>query len=485
MPSKPNILLLMTDEHTAGTLGCYGHPFVQTPAMDSLARDGVLFERAYCNSPICATSRHSFLSGRYTWRTNSWHNGSLPPTHLPSIASHLREHGYYTATMGKMHFVGPDQHWGFQHRPYGDFLGEGHQPDPISHAPRLPLLPVGPAEIPEAEMQESIVNRLGIEFLRNYNRNEPFCLMLSYNRPHHPLRPPQRFWEQYFPDHADMPDWGPNFPGRFHPYMEHQRKWYGFDKLSEQDFRAARAGYYACISFVDDKIAEVLRTVDELGLRDDTIIIYWSDHGEMNGEQGRVWKSNFFEPSVRVPFIVSYPKQFPRGKRVSELVELIDLFPTVADLVGTPLPEGLDGKSLSPLMTGDMAAHSKEFVFCDHVSHSVPAPQRMIRTDEWKFILYLDAQPSLYNLKEDPQEFHDRGGDPGTQSIRRDLEGLLRADWDEALVRENFVYSPSGEQAQGRPLYGTPNQYLTEGGQYVNAETFYGDVNWMDAAGKI
>ena len=485
MSNKPNFLLIMADELTAFTLGCYSHPFVNTPAIDSLAREGVLFERAYCNSPICAPSRHSFMSGRYTWRTNSWHNGSVPPTNLPSIASYLSDHGYYTATMGKMHFVGPDQHWGFQHRPYGDFLGEGHQPDPISKAPRLPLLPVGPAEIPEHEMQESIVNRLGIEFLRKYNRSEPFCLLLSYNRPHHPLRPPQRFWDRYFPDHADMPDWGKNFPDRFHPYMEHQRKWYGFDKLTENDFRAARAGYYACVSFVDDKINEILATIDELELREDTIIVFWSDHGEMNGEQGRVWKSNFFEPTVRVPFIVSYPKSLARGRQIPDLVELTDLFPTLADLANLPVPEGLDGKSLVSLMTGDATPDRKEYVLCDHVSHSVPAPQRMIRTDEWKFILYLDADPSLYNLKEDPQEFYDRAKDYGTQGIRKELEGLLREDWDEDLVRANFVYSPSGEQAQGRPLTGTPNQFLMPDGQYVNAETFYGNVDWSEAAGKV
>ena len=160
MTNRPNILLLLADEHTAATVGSYGHPFVQTPAMDSLAREGILFEHAYCNSPIYAPSRHSFLSGRYTWRTDSWHNGSQPPTQLPSIASHLPDNGYNTATIGKMHLVGPDQNWGFKYRPYGDFLGEGHQPDPIRNAPQLPLLPVGPAEIPEAEMQETIDNRL-------------------------------------------------------------------------------------------------------------------------------------------------------------------------------------------------------------------------------------------------------------------------------------------------------------------------------------
>ncbi len=485
MTAKPNILLILTDEHSASALGCYGHPFLRTPAIDSLARDGVLFERAYCNSPISAPSRHSFLSGRYTWRTDSWHNGSLPPTHLPSIASHLRDHGYYTAAMGKMHFVGPDQHWGFEHRPYGDFLGEGHQPDPIGLAPRLPLLPVGPAEIPEAEMQKSIVNRLGIEFLRSYDRSEPFCLLLSYNRPHHPLRPPQRYWNSYFPDHADIPDWGPNFPDRLHPYMEHQRKWYGFDKLDERDFRAARAAYYACVSFVDDKIADVIHTVDELGLRDDTVIIYWSDHGEMNGEQGRVWKSNFFEPSMRVPLVFSCPKLLPHGKRVSELVELVDLFPTIAELAGTPVPADPDGRSLVPLMMSGDTSGRKGYVLADHCSHSVPAPQRMIRTDEWKYILYLDARPSLYNLVEDPNEFYDRGNDPGTQSIRGELEEMLYLDWDEARVRGNFVYSPSPEQAQGRPLFGTPNQYLDTEGQYTNAETFYGDVDWSKAAGKV
>ncbi|HEY8477467.1 MAG TPA: sulfatase-like hydrolase/transferase [Chloroflexota bacterium] len=478
MAERPNVLVLLSDEHSPLTLGCYGSRVVQTPNLDALAARGVLFEQAYCQAPVCVPSRLSFLSGLYPWRIRAWSNVSPVPVERTSLAGYLRQHGYFTATIGKMHFVGPEQQWGFAYRPYGDFVGCSHQPDPIGFAPRLTILPAGPAEIPEAEQQESIVNRLGIEFLRTYDRPEPFCLWLSYNRPHFPLRVPERYWARYWPDGADLPDLGPNFPERLHPWMRFHRWYTGVEGWTEAQWREARAGYYAAVSFIDDKVGEVLRVLDELGLRENTIVVYFSDHGEMNGEHGLVRKMTFYEPSARVPLIISYPKRLPQGRRVGAVVELVDLYPTLAELAGLPAPEGLDGRSLVPLMTTGSAAGRKGYAIAEHYSHGVPGPMRMVRLGEWKYILYLDAKPSLFNLKEDPQEFHDRIDDPGVQRIVRECEGLLRTDWDEALVRASFVPSPTPASNQNRRPNRPPNQYLTPEGELVDAETFYGDVDW-------
>ena len=477
MGDRPNILVFLSDEHSPLTLGCYGNKIVQTPAMDRLAAEGVTFERAYCQSPVCVPSRLSFLSGLYPWRVGAWNLLSPPPTHRTSLPGYLKEHGYHTATVGKMHFVGEEQHWGFNYRPYGDFLGGAHQPDPIDHAPKLTLQPAGPAEILEEEMQESIVNRLSIDFLRGYDRDEPFCLWVSYNRPHFPLRPPERYWERYYPDLADLPNLGPNFPERLHPWMRHLRKFFGVDTWTEEETRRARAAYYGCVTFVDDKISEVLQTVDDLGLRENTVTIYFSDHGEMSGKHGLWKKNNFYEPSVRVPLIISHPELLPKGTRVEEVVELLDLYPTLAELAGAPVPGGLDGSSLLPLMLGEGTEGRKGYAISEHYAHGVPGPMRMIRRGDWKYILYLGARPSLFNLKEDPNEFCDRIDEPGeAQRVARECERLLREDWDEALVRENFMHVPDAGAWRSPRQNHTPNQYRTPEGNYVDAETFYGDV---------
>jgi choline-sulfatase len=476
---RPNILVLLADEHSPLTLGCYGSETVRTPHLDDLAARGVTFDQAYCQSPVCVPSRISFMSGRYPWRDGAWNNTAPVPAQRVSLAGHLRDHGYYTAAIGKMHFVGPEQHWGFEHRPYGDFLGCSHQPDPISVAPRLTVLPAGPADIPEDEMQESIVNRLGVDFLRRYDRDQPFCLWLSYNRPHFPLRVPQRYWDMYFPAHADLPDLGPDFPDRLHPWMHFHRRFTGTDSWSEAEWRSARAGYYAAVTFVDDKVGEVMAAVDELGLRDDTVVLYFADHGEMNGEHGMIRKMTFYEPSVRVPLIVSCPRLLPQGRRVDDLVELLDLYPTLSEIARAPAPDGLDGRSLLDLMTSGRGADRKGYAISEHYSHGVPGPMRMVRLGDWKYILYLDARPSLFNLREDPHEFVDRVDEPGpAQEIVRQAEQLLRSDWDEQQVRASFRVALTPAENQNRRPTRAPNQYLQPDGELVDAERFYPGVDW-------
>ena len=479
VPDRPNILVFLSDEHSPLTLGCYGNKAIDTPNMDALASCGVAFDSAYCQAPVCVPSRLSFLTGQYPWRIGAWSNVSEPPLHRTSLPAAISSVGYYTASIGKMHFVGSEQHWGFSYRPYGDFEGCSHQPDPIALAPKLIALPEGPAEIPENEMQETVVNRLGIDFLRSYDRSEPFCLWLSYNRPHYPVRVPERYWSRYYPDGVDLADLGPNFPERLHPWMQFHRRFTGVESWGPAEWRKFRAGYYGAVSLVDDKIGEILQVVDELGLRDNTVIIYFSDNGEMNGEHGMIRKMTFYEPSARVPLIISYPKLLPQGKRIADLVELCDLYPTLARFAGAELPDGLDGRDLLSLMLNDASAGRKLYAISEHYSHGVPGPMRMVRLDDWKYILYLDAKPSLFNVKEDPCEFHDLIDQPGTpRRMAKECDALLREDWDLNSVRRNFVPAPTPEFNQNRRPKRGPNQYLTDEGVLVDAESFYVGVDW-------
>jgi choline-sulfatase len=481
---KPNVLVLLADEHSPLELGCNGARLVRTPHLDALAARGVNFDAAYCQAPMCVPSRLSFLSGKYSWRIGAWSNASSVPAGETSIPRFLGWHGYRTAAIGKLHFLGDEQFWGFQERPYGDFFGDSHQPDPLRVAPRHTLLPIGPTEIPEELLQEMIVTRLGIDFLRRQDNQQPFFLMLSYNHPHFPVCPPRRYWDEYFPDAGDRPDFGPNFPDRLHPWMRFHRRFYGIDRWTEQDFRRFRAGYRACVNFVDDQVGAVLGALDQAGLRENTIVLYFTDHGDMNGEHGMMRNGNFYDPSVRVPLIISYPGVLPEGTRVGEVAELTDVFPTIAELAGLPVPADIDGRGLARLMTAGESDGRKGFAISESYTHGVPGPMRMIRVGDWKLNLYLDAKPSLFNLREDPREFDDRIDDPGeAQRVARELEQLLRTDWDEERVRA--IYKPvlTPAENQNRRPSRTPNQYLTPSGAYVDAETFSPpNVDWSIGA---
>jgi choline-sulfatase len=339
------------------------------------------------------------------------------------------------------------------------------------------MFPAGPAELPEESMQETIVTEIGareLERLRDGGR--PFFLCLSYNRPHFPLRPPRRLWERYWPDRADTPRLHPDHPAELHPFMRHHRRFYGVEALSEEDVRRARAAYYACVEFVDQHVGLVLAAVDRLGLRDSTVVVYLSDHGEMYGEHGMWRKSTFYEEAVKVPLIVRHPRA-GGGGRLPDLVELVDLVPTLLECAGVPGRDHLDGRSLVAHLLG-RAAPGGEFVISGYYSRSVPGPMRMVRRGPWKYCWFADARPSLFNLDDDPHELDDLAADgPRGRRPLDELDELLRLDWDEALARANFRYAPTPSSAAA-VVTRSPNQFVDPDGFARDAEPFYGGVTW-------
>jgi choline-sulfatase len=344
---------------------------------------------------MCVPSRLSFLTGKYLWRFGAWSNAAVVPVGETSIQRHLADHGYRTAAIGKMHFLGDEQFWGFQERPYGDFFGDSHQPDSLRMAPRHTLLPVGPAEIAEEAMQETIVTRLGIDFLRGHDSRRPFFLALSYNRPHFSVCPPGRYWDAHWPDAGDLPDLGPGFPDRLHPWMQSHRRFYRPDAWSEEDVRRFRAGYRACVNFVDDQIGTVLRARRPRPARRHAVL-YFTDHGEMNGEHCMFRKGNFYDPAIRVPLILSYPGVLPEGPRVAELV---DVFPTIADLAGLPIPDDLDGRSLVPLASRADTRGRKGYAISESYTHGVPGPMGGRSWSRWSS-LYSSRPATLWPSSE-------------------------------------------------------------------------------------
>jgi choline-sulfatase len=478
---RPNILIFLPDEQSVHALGCYGNQTVESPHIDALAAQGVTLDAAYSNYPLCVPSRLSLLSGKHPHKIDAWDNRSVLDPSARTFAGDLTAAGYRTCLIGKMHFAGEEQRYGFEERPYGDLLGWSHQPDPPETARDLSRIAAGPSEIPLEQTQEEIVNREALAFLRQQREAEPerpWLLVLGYNRPHFPLRPPRKWWDRYWPHGYDMPRVPEGHVDALHPWIKAVRHRSDGDGFSEEQVARARAAYYACVSYVDEKVGEVLGELDRLGLSDETLVVFTSDHGEMIGAHDMWGKRTFYEGSARVPFVVRWPGRIPAGARVESPAELVDLYPTLCAAATVTPPDDLDGASLLPLLSGD--ASSWRNVAVSDYCQWLPAPARMVRKGDWKLNYYTGAGFELFNVREDPDELRDLSGEPSCQGVILDLVAeLSRAGWSpplaEALWRDYQRRTPAGARRKLR----TPNQFWAEGPPYRDAEDFYPvDVDW-------
>ena len=279
MSDKPNILFLMSDEHSPHAIGCEGNEIVQTPNLDRLAASGSYFENAYCQVPLCTPSRMCMLTGKYAHRCSAWNNGSiLFPEHL-TMPAHFSRHGYSTALIGKMHFGGKEQHNGFQHRPYGDIRGyAGHQTDPLQGpgGVRERTRHAGITEIPASLLQERVINTETLEYLRAHPRQQPWFLLASYSRPHFPLTVPKRLFDKYWPDNVDMPNIPSGHLEQTHPFAKGLRDNFKTEEIPAEEARKARAAYYACCEFLDECIGDLLALLERDGLLENTIIVLYA-----------------------------------------------------------------------------------------------------------------------------------------------------------------------------------------------------------------
>jgi len=306
MADHPNLLSIMTDEHTRSVAGFAGDSIVNTQNLDRLAARSVQFAAATCTNPVCTPSRMSMMTGMDAHRCSAWSNHwVLFPEHL-TWPSHFAAHGYRTALIGKMHFGGADQMNGFQHRPYGDLRhGLGHQPDPLHLYPGYDNPEsAGISEVPESLMQDVVVTRESLAFLLEHHDREPdvpWFACASYGRPHAPLTTPGRYLRRYR-DRVPPASPGTDRSGELETFAQRLV----FDITEEQSIRG-REGYYACVDFVDDCIGELLDGLDQAGALDNTIVVYTADHGEMLGLYGCWGKQLYHEASTGVPLLISAP----------------------------------------------------------------------------------------------------------------------------------------------------------------------------------
>jgi choline-sulfatase len=396
MADRPNILLLMSDQHHKRVMRCAGDPIVHTPVLDGLAQRGTRFENAYCAFPLCGPSRMSFMTARHPSEIGCFSNMSQLSSDIPTFAHAFLSAGYETILSGRMHFVGFDQLHGFQKRLIGDVTPTAHVAggwqldDVLGSLVDTPgsyvtgLLKSGPGSTGYHAYDEAVADAT-VRWLKergsaSAGSRQPFLLVAGFASPHSPfVAPPQDYYRYH---DVITPDLLPrNSSAPPHPLHQALRREFGISDFPAADVCCrVRAAYYGLTTFIDRVMGRVLDALESAQLAENTIVIYTSDHGEQLGEHGLWWKSTFFEGSVGVPLIVSWP--------------------------------------------------------------GVLTPQRMVRRGPWKLNYYHGMPCELFNIDEDPHEDHDRSNDPACAAIKAELLKKVLNGWDpERIERQLCNYA--------------------------------------------
>ncbi len=466
---KKNILFLAFDDMRP-VLGCYGHPLVQSPNIDRLAKSGMVFERTYCQQAVCAPSRASMLTGRRPDTTKIYDLATHIRTTMPDVVTlqqHFKNNGYFTEGIGKVNHprLEDERSYSVPHRDAagttwvtpenltlqkvgGKIAGDTYDSEP-SGPKTMRANATETANLPDDAYVDGKATQMAIESLGRVamratstvaSERQPFFLSLGFRKPHLPFSAPARYWDLYdrstiplpyqekpkdVPDLAlvnwlelrafsDMPDTGP---------------------CSADQTRELIHGYYACVSFVDAQVGKLLAELDRLDLRKDTIVVLWADHGVKLGEHAMWSKHTNFEPDTRIPLIIADPDQ-PAGTRTRALTESVDVYPTLAELCGLPLVAGLEGTSLVPLMS-DPTRPWKKAAFSQY-----PRPGNIMgysmRTDQFRYNAWMDRTThevkarELYDMTNDPDCRVNLAPDAAQAARIAQLHAQLTAGWQAA-----------------------------------------------------
>jgi len=461
--TKPNIVVIMADQLAPHFTGAYGHRSAKTPHLDALAARGMRFDAAYCNSPLCAPSRFAFMSGQLISRIAAYDNASEFKATTPTFAHYLKSLGYRTCLSGKMHFVGPDQKHGFEDRVTTDIYPSDFAwtPDWEAHDERIDkwyhnMQTVKESGVAQATYQIDYDDEVGFaarRWLMNIARDKaqgkdaPFALVASFIHPHDPYVARPEWWDLYSDDDIDLPDHvlAPEdqdpFSRRVMDGIEAS-----FIPLTEEEVRRARRAYLANVSYFDSKIGELVKTLEEIGELDNTIVIVTADHGDMLGERGLWYKMNFFEHSARVPLVMAGPS-IQHGV-APNACSLIDLLPTFIDAAGgnmDMLGEPVDGRSLMPLARGQ--ADPVDEAIGEYCAEMTPHPVIMIRRGPLKYIHCDPDPPQLYDIAADPAELTNLATVPAFASAAEAFANEIATRWDLAELRARVITTQKSRRA--------------------------------------
>ncbi|KAK1830381.1 choline-sulfatase [Podospora conica] len=453
---RPNILYIMADQLAAPLLKMYNPDSqILTPHLDALAEKSVVFDSAYCPSPLCAPSRMSMITGLLPMQIGAYDNATQISSDIPTYAHYLRLQDYHTVLAGKMHFVG-DQLHGYETRLTsdiypGDFGWVVNWDEPDTRLEwyhnASSILQAGTCvRSNQLDYDEEVMYR-STQFLYDHVRQgpsaRPFCLTVSLTHPHDPYTIESEYWDRY----ADVDVALPTVPALpQHTQDPHSQRLLRVCDLWDRDFspaqiRRARRAYYGAVSYVDDCVGKLLSVLARTGLASDTIVVFSGDHGDMLGERGLWYKMNYFDASARVPLLISHPPLFP-PRRVPQSVSTLDILPTMCALAGTaPSPHlPMDGRSLLPHLRG-AAAGAHDEAIGEYTGEGTVSPLMMIRRGRWKFVTCPTDGPQLYDMVADPLELVDLARKGGAEEVLAAFEAEAAARWDFDAITERVVHS--------------------------------------------
>ena len=447
---RPNILWLCTDQQRSDTIGALGNPHINTPNVDGLVESGVAFTNAFTQNPVCTPSRAAFLTGRYPRTTRCRQNGQAIPPDERLVTRILADEGYTCGLSGKLHLSScaggrveqriddgyTTFHWSHHPQPdwptnaYTQWLTRQDQTwDQLYNGPETPYVKQG---IPAEYHQTTWCADMAMDFM-HANNGRPWLFSFNPFDPHHPFDPPTEYLNRYDPACMPLPktragewqdkpryqqldrQWAHNEPGYFHSVA-----------MTDEDRRQVTAAYYAMIELIDHNVGRMLAVLQETGQRENTIVIFMSDHGEMLGDHGLYLKGpHFYDEAVRVPLVVCWPGRFPAGRRSDALVELLDLPATLLEAVGLEVPQRMQSRSLLPVLSGtaDPDTH-RDAVYSEYYNawthqHSYGT---MLRTQTEKIVVYHGVEDGeLYDLEADPSEFHNLWNAPEKTAMKTRL----------------------------------------------------------------
>ena len=416
----PNLLVIMADELSREGVGCYDSGLAVTPNMDAVAARGLRFTNAYTPSPVCVPARAAFATGRYVHKTRCWSNAEPYHGQFPSWGHLHRSVDRTCVSAGKLHFRSKDDDNGFdtEIEPLHVRNGIGFIQGLLRKERRLFETShfadeIGPGDDPYTQYDLRVCAQ-AVDWIKQQTGDQPWTMFASFLRPHYPLTCPPEFFDIY--NVKDIP------PRRFagvsqefaHPVLGAFRTYFDYDDAFDDHSRqVARASYFGLCSFVDDLMGKLIAALNVSGQLDDTIILITSDHGELNGEHGLWTKMTMHEESVAVPLIIAGPGIAPGV--VSAAASLVDVYATVAEIIGADPGDATEGQSL--LSLGD-TSDSSRCVFSEYHDGGAITAFLMARTDRWKYIHYPGFAPQLFDIESDPHETEDLGLDSEYSDIR-------------------------------------------------------------------
>lgn len=500
--AQRNVLFIAVDD-LKPVLGCYGDRIVKSPNIDRLARQGTVFTRAYCMQAVCSPSRNALLTGLRPESLQIYDLGThfrLAAPDVVTLPQHFKQNGYQSHGMGKIFHVGHGNHeddhsWsvpfvspsGLYALPRNQSAQEaaastqsvsdqGGTRDTRGRAATKRQAPASEsADVPDNAYADGRIADLAVERLRVFKQSgQPFFLAVGFRKPHLPFSAPKRYWDLYeraafqLPARSTAPDGAPSFAGTNFGELRNYSDMPDVGPVTPEKARELIHGYHACVSYTDAQIGRLLDALDQLGLRDNTIIVLWGDHGWHLGDHGFWCKHTNYEQATRAPLIISAPEQTTAGATCNAVVEFVDIYPTLCDLAGLSKPSWLQGDSLAPLLKDPSAKVGEPTAFQVYPrfpSESGPLLGQSVRTERWRLVEWRRRRDGsvvareLYDYQADPDETVNLADKSEHATTVQELSGLIEQRLGAAKPKGVTLQDPSeAEAATTRPASRTPDE---------------------------